>query len=60
MLKAAIFLIILIVIGAAYLLSEEANSGNPNKHYGKIIGIALGGILAIVIFVGYMFITYFK
>ncbi len=60
MLNAAIFLIILIVIGTAYLISKESNSKNSNKHYGRIIGIALTGILAIAVFVGYMLITYFK
>lgn len=60
MFSVAIILIILIVLGAAYLIAKESNSEKANKNYGKIIAAALLGILVVVVYVGYMFITYFK
>jgi len=57
--SAAIVLITAIVVGAAYLIIREANSEKPQKSYGKIIAVAMVSILAIVVLVGYTFITYF-
>jgi precorrin-6x reductase len=58
MFSAAILLIILIVLGAAYLISKESGSDSP-QNYGKIIAAASIGILTVVVIVGYMFMTYF-
>lgn len=60
MIYTAILLIIVTVIITAYLITKETNSNKPERRYGRIIGISLLIILVIVIFVGYMFITYFK
>lgn len=59
MFSAAILLIIAIVVGAAYLILREANSGKAQKNYGKIMAVAIVSILAIVVLVGYTFINYF-
>lgn len=60
MIYTAILLIIVTVIVTAYLITKETNSNKPERRYGKIIGISSFIILAIVVSVGYMFITYFK
>jgi membrane protein DedA with SNARE-associated domain len=59
-LAAAILLSICIVIVTAYFLAREAKSTKADKNYGKIISAALLAIIIIVIYVGYMFFTYFK
>ncbi len=59
MIGAAILVIILIVLGAAYLISRESLSANEYKNIGKIIAAALIGVITVVVIVGYMFITYF-
>jgi hypothetical protein len=60
MISAAILIIVLITVGAGYLISKDMKSDSPRKTYGRIIAAASVSILMVVIIVGCLFITYFK